>query len=517
MIIRKPYTFFIKYFKRIHIALLVIGLFIYFRFSRVVSFLNEYIDLGVYDKTNDPISRYIPIYLQFIILVVAAICFIFILLLKRKNKPWKLYLIPFITYFAMFLVNILISSYFSSFSGAYERSQIAIYKDIMIFVNILQFPSLILFVVRILGVDIKKFNFQLDKEYLELSQEDQGEFEINIDFDKHSIERFGRKILRNLNYFYMEHKIIVYIVLAVFAIIFVKNTISTIVSHKSYSQGDTYSANGYTIKINNVYYTDKSYNGDVISDTNAFVIIDITITNNSSMRAINIDHFHLFNGVADYTESSKTNETFFKDIGPIYDGSELGRGKSKTFLMIFKVKKKLKPNRFVLFYQEYHGKNTYLRKIKLKVKNLSKIKTKKDMALGDDFTITLRGKDENIILDDVDFYEDSFYILTKCNELTGCENISKELSSTEDKKIMILSYGTDDFEAKDIIDFSTDYGKIIYIDSNGKKQSIGMKSMTRETYSGKYYYTLVPRDVELSNELYIQFTVRNKRYIYKIK
>ena len=56
---------------------------------------------------------------------------------------------------------------------------------------------------------------------------------------------------------------------------------------------------------------------------------------------INIDHFHLFNGTSDYTESSKTNESYFKDMGPIYDGSELGRGKSKTFLMIFKVKRNI--------------------------------------------------------------------------------------------------------------------------------------------------------------------------------
>ena len=517
MIIRKPYTFFIKYFKRIHIALLIVSIFIYLRYSRIMSFLNEYMDLGVYDKTNDPISHYIPFYLQIIILLVAITCFIFILLLKRKNKPWKLYLVPFITYFVMFLINALISIYFNSFSGAYERSQITLYRDIAIFINVLEFPSLILFIVRILGVDLKKFNFQLDKEYLELSQEDQGEFEINIDFDKHSIERFGRKILRNLNYFYMEHKIIVYVVITVFSIILVRNTITTIASHKSYSQGDTYTANGYTIKVNNVYYTDKSFNGDIISDTNAYVIVDVTITNNATMRVVNIDHFHLFNGVSDYTESSKTNEKYFKDMGPIYDGSELGRGKSKTFLMIFKVKKNLRPSRFVLFYQEYNGSNTYLRKIKLKVNNLSKIKTQKDMSLGDDFTITIKGKDENIILDGVDFYENSYYVLTKCNENTGCENINRDLASTEDKKIMILSYGTDDYEAKDIIDFSTDYGKIIYIDSNGKKQAINMKSMTRETYSGKYYYTLVPREVEQSNELYIQFTIRNKRYIYKIK
>ena len=517
MIIRKPYTFFIKYFKRIHIALLAMCLFIFFLYSRIVGFLNEYMNLGVYDKTNDPISHYIPFYLQLIILVVMVICFIFILLLKRKNKPWKLYLIPFITYFSMFIINILITAYFNSFSGAYERSQISLYRDIAIFINILQFPSIILFIVRILGIDIKKFNFQLDKEYLELSQEDQGEFEINIDFDKYAIERVGRKFLRNLNYFYMEHKKIVFIVVAIIILVLVRNTVVTISSHKSYSQGDTYSANGYTIKVNNVYYTDKSFNGDVISDKNAYVIVDVTITNNASMRAINIDHFHLFNGISDYTESSKTNAVYFKDIGPIYDGLELGRDKSKTFLMIYKVKKDLKPDRFVLFYQEYHGENTYLRKIKLKVNNLSKIQTKENMSLGDDFTITIKGKDENIILDDVGFYETNSYVLTKCNEKTGCENINRELTSTEDKKIMILSFGTDEYEAKDIIDFSTDYGKIVYIDSNDKRQTINMKSMTKETYSGKYYYTLVPREIEESKELYIQFTIRNKSYIYKIK
>ena len=41
MIIRKPYTFFIKYFKRIHIALLAMCLFIFFLYSRIVGFLNE--------------------------------------------------------------------------------------------------------------------------------------------------------------------------------------------------------------------------------------------------------------------------------------------------------------------------------------------------------------------------------------------------------------------------------------------------------------------------------------------
>ena len=149
MIIRKPYTFFIKYFKRIHIALLIVSIFIYLRYSRIMSFLNEYMDLGVYDKTNDPISHYIPFYLQIIILLVAITCFIFILLLKRKNKPWKLYLVPFITYFVMFLINALISIYFNSFSGAYERSQITLYRDIAIFLNVLEFPSLILFIISI--------------------------------------------------------------------------------------------------------------------------------------------------------------------------------------------------------------------------------------------------------------------------------------------------------------------------------------------------------------------------------
>ena len=136
------------------------------------------------------------------------------------------------------------------------------------------------------------------------------------------------------------------------------------------------------------------------------------------------------------------------------------------------------------------------------------------MALGDDFTITIKGKDENIILDGVDFYESSYYILTKCNQNTGCENINRNLESTEDKKIMILSYGTDDYEAKDIIDFSTDYGKIIYIDSKDKKVVVPMKNALPRINKGKVFYTLVPNELEDAKKVYLEYTIRNKRYVY---
>ena len=42
MIIRKPYAFLIKNFKKIHIALLILGLFVGYKLFDVTSFVNEF-------------------------------------------------------------------------------------------------------------------------------------------------------------------------------------------------------------------------------------------------------------------------------------------------------------------------------------------------------------------------------------------------------------------------------------------------------------------------------------------
>ena len=88
MIIRKPYTFLIKHFKKIHIVLLALALFVYYKNLQVYTFVKDFISLLVYNSYEDPISRYIGIgsIVSLIILIVGSAALVSIL--QKKNK-WR--------------------------------------------------------------------------------------------------------------------------------------------------------------------------------------------------------------------------------------------------------------------------------------------------------------------------------------------------------------------------------------------------------------------------------------------
>ena len=63
MIIRKPYAFLIKHFKKIHVFLLILGIFVTYKLIKISGFVNEFMRLGTYDLFSDPITNHITWYL----------------------------------------------------------------------------------------------------------------------------------------------------------------------------------------------------------------------------------------------------------------------------------------------------------------------------------------------------------------------------------------------------------------------------------------------------------------------
>ena len=63
MIIRKPYAFLIKNFKKIHIFLLLISLYVAYRLFDVSKFVNDFMSLGSYDLFQKPITNHITTFL----------------------------------------------------------------------------------------------------------------------------------------------------------------------------------------------------------------------------------------------------------------------------------------------------------------------------------------------------------------------------------------------------------------------------------------------------------------------
>ena len=111
MIIRKPYAFLIKNFRKIHIFLLILCFFVAYKLYDVSRFVGDFTSLGIYDLYSDPITKHITIFLTIsvILLIIGSLALLF--LLRHKKKQWKIYLIPVFEYIALlFVLNDIISA-----------------------------------------------------------------------------------------------------------------------------------------------------------------------------------------------------------------------------------------------------------------------------------------------------------------------------------------------------------------------------------------------------------------------
>ena len=512
MIIRKPYAFLIKNFKKIHIFLLVLSIFVLYQVVNVSSFVNEFMELGTYDFYKDPITNHITwlLTLSIVLLIIGSGSILF--LLNHKKKPWKIYLVPVIEYILLLLILSMIKSFFNAYSSDVETTDLRLSKDLLIIFLIVQLPVIGIYIMRVFGLDIKKFNFNADKEFLELSEEDREEIEIGVSIDKDSFVRGYKRFLRNANYFYQEHKGICKTIAGALAFIVLFTIYMNIfVINKSYKQGQYYNVNGYSFKVNEAYFTDKDYAGNVISKKSNFIVLDLTIKNNAAPRTVNLDYFHIKNKTKDYITTKKVFAKEFQDLGNSYESvKELKRNEELNCIVVYKVDKELKKDKFVLYYQEKSG---YLRKIKLKVKDLSKISDPIKLELGESIDLNFKYNSDSIIFDEYQIGNNFTYTTRNCN--TGGCSYEKNNLNTGNEKILKIEFASDTWESKNMIDFLTQYGKLIYKDSNDVEGTLEVINPINKTYYGKTVFLKIPGDVEY-NELSIDLVVRDKHYVYKI-
>ena len=496
MIIRKPYAFLIKHFRKIHIFMFLLCAYIYYKTITLSSFINEFMDLFSYDSYNEPISKYTGFLPMLALILLIASSAVLIILLKHKDKPWKTYLLPMVEYTALFLTFIFTAGYFNSYTGSSETTTIRAIRDIIFILTIPQYATFILLGIRILGVDLKKFDFKTDKEYLELSESDREEIEINIDIDKESIKRTFKRLKRNLGYFFQEHKLLVQAV-SIILILFVayKSYNFIFVVNKAYKQGDVINTNGYTITINNSYYSNKDYKGSKISSGDGFIILDLNIKNNSVKRTVNLNRFHVMNKSSNYSPTNKRYETQFIDLGKTVSELTLENGRETNLILIYKVSSKEDIDKFVLYYQELQGNENHLRKIKLKITDLSKIKENETVNLGDVLTIKMPTEEKEVIFDNLVIGNTASYNVEECDQDT-CTIVSKEATAKTGMQILKLDFSSNDFVGKDMIDFLSKYGKINYIDnSNARKGYRIDNALNTMKYYGKYVYIKVPENI----------------------
>ena len=518
MIIRKPYAFLIKNFRKIHVFLLLLCGYIYYKNMQTRSFVSDFLQLGSYDAYNEPITDYASYLAIFFLIITIILSGILVIVLRHKKKPWKLYLIPVLSYTFLLIVFLFTIALFSSYETGSGTTGIRAVNDLLFMATLPQYVVIIIWLIRIFGIDLNKFDFKSDQEYLELSSEDREEIEISVNIDKESFKRTFKRLKRNLGYVYQEHKFIVHtlaVVLVVFSVVSIYRYVFIV--HKSYNEGDVINSSGYSIMIHHSYFTDKDSHGNVISKDSNFVILDLTLTNNVNERDVNFNRFHVMNGVENYSQTYRTYSIDFQDLGKTYDKLTLKNGESERFIMIYKVAKDLDPSKFVLYYQELDNNQPYLRKIKLKVEDLSKIDKQDPKKIGEEETIKIGEEENTFSIEDVTLTSQTTYNYRVCSRNHNCYSSENILKARSGKLLLQLFFSSDTFQGKDFVDFSKEYGKIVYIDNKGKSREISIVSAVRRDYDGNYMYLEVPQSLSEASEIRLVYTVRNKEYTYRLK
>lgn len=520
MIFRKPYAFLIKNFRKIHILLFILCSFLLYKTIQLVGFVKDFITYVSYDPYLEPITKYTSVIFYIFILSVIVISITLLLLLRRKNKPWILYLIPIVTYIFILVLFMSIQNYFVGYEGETSTATARAFRDFLNIGTIPQYVTLIILSIRILGLDLKKFSFGNDEEFLELDQNDKEEVEVSINFDKHIFQRLFKKTLRLLGYFYQEHKLIVNIVFVLVMIFLIGSSALYIINHKPVAETKVLNANGYSISVNESYFTNLDKMGNVLEQDSNFVVLNLTVKNNSYKRKLNMSNFHLVNGKHDIVFSGSTYSKYFTDIGKEYKVRDFEAGEERTFALIFKVDKKLSKNNFVLYYQQYQSyKNIYLRKLKLNLKEISTIVKNPSKNINEELIVTYpNGTKKNMIFETVNIVGETTYRKEICGEDQNCFIDTFDIKPLGNYKVLQIDFASDDFEGEELIDFSINYGKIRYIDNENITRELKIEDATDNAeYLGNYLYIKIPTNLETAKSIEFIYTLRNQQYSYKIK
>lgn len=277
MILRKPYAFLIKHFKLIHAFICLLLIFLVTKSTTLLNFFSDYtVATSQIQSTN-----YVNFLMYFAIIIVIAISFTMIILMRKKDKPILFYILTIIAYSLVFIGFAYDSSVIATLEKAtLDRQTINLVRDINRFLVIGQYIILIPYIVRTLGFDIKKFDFKKDMKELDIEVSDNEEFEFTTGIDSEKLKTKLRRRVRELKYYYLENKIFILIIVIPILIITGYNLISKIDINVKYKEMDEIKLdNYYTLKITDSYITNKDNNNKEIKlDDTTFLILKFTVT-----------------------------------------------------------------------------------------------------------------------------------------------------------------------------------------------------------------------------------------------
>lgn len=522
MILRKPYAFLIKHFKMIHIILFLLGCFALYKTNGLYSMIEEYQQLMVYNENINSVLTYVSTPTILALIAIIIISGVLIYLLYYKKKPVIFYFLVIAEYGFTLTIMLLTKNYFETTSTLGDVAQIRALHDFTFITMVLQYIFLFFLLIRSIGLDLKKFGFNEDREFI-AEEGDNEEVELDVEFDYHATLRLIKGKLRELKYFYGEHKKLLNILLVAFiAFGLWQGYTYVFVTNRVYAQNEYFKANSYRFKVNNVYFTDKDYAGNLISTTNKYIIVSLDIENVASKSPIVFD-YEKWSLVTDrnryFPITSKEDE--FKDLGTTYKNDLLEYQKVYTFVLVYEIKNEDLGSAYTLYYEEVHDvNNVYNRKVKIQPVDLTNYQETDTKYIGEEMIIPFYdGKQSIFTLTKYSLETETGYYYEGCEAANRCGVYYKTIDSStlgQNQKVLRISYNSNYNTGLLFSNFITRQGRLVYQLGDTTKTT-SLKSAVTRNYRGNFIFLTVPAEVTDASRIEIQFVVRDKLYHYILK
>ncbi|MDD3048790.1 MAG: DUF4352 domain-containing protein [Bacilli bacterium] len=536
MILKKPYAFLIKNFKKIHILLTILIIYATYRISNILQFFNNYVDNGTfsYNGTESLVSNYIDIYLYLTILVIIVITSIIYILMRAKQKP-KLF------YICIIIFNFLILVYLYQVSNNLNIMEIStispqkarVLRDISLIAIVAQYSLLVLVLIRAVGFDIKKFNFGEDLEQLQIEATDDEEFELTVGIDTRSLVRKLRRQKRELKYFFIENIFIISLILTIsISIIGISLYLNYQVYNKVYNENESVKIASASLKVLDSYYSKKDYQGNIIAPVGkTYLITKISITNQDDVDLnLKLNNFNIITGNGIYN-NIKEKYSYFFDIGKGYNEELVKPLSTNSYILIFLIDESEIDNDPTLRYtQSAYFKSNKLeakyKKIDLNPESLDQKTTVGTAVLGEKLWLgESLIKDSSLLIKGIEIIDKVEYTATSCI-LDDCSTYNKSIIADDyDMKTKTLLKIDATIKLDKNISYTgidnlgeliNAFGKVKYT-INHKAYYATLTNKTPDDYTDVFTFVQLTSKIKDGKEVKLIITVRNKEYIFSIK
>jgi hypothetical protein len=529
MILRKPYAFLIKNFKKIHLLLAIMMGFVEYKTSHLLSYLNKYITEGWLLHSDIKISDYIDWLFIIIIILIIGISVVISILMRVKQKPQKYYILSIGIYIGLLIVLFVAYGDLETIiREIIDPRKIRLTRDLVFIVSLVQYVLIFMAVIRASGFNIKKFNFEEDIDELNISEADSEEMELTLGIDTRRIRQRIRRKQREIRYFILENftTIIVLSVLTIGgigAIVYLDHE----VYNKIYKEGELIETKDYTLIIPNTFNTTKNYRGAVVAPNDyTYLVTEINIKNklNNNIK-INPKDFELLTYEGKFFPVLNRYKSFF-DLGIGYNNQVIEPNKANNYIIVFEIPIKALNNEMLIRYADsiFDKKQKIVR---VSSENISPINREKSVSIGDTLSLsTSIMKNSDITIKSIDFSDRFEYLYNDCQ--TTCVEkkgtILPNFLTNYDKTILKLDvvYNLDKnlnlSEINNSYKFIDTFGIIKYIYNNKYKiHTLDLINLTPKNNKDNNIYIEVLEELKNASKIELILTIRNKQYTYVLK